>query len=561
MLITNKNELKKFAPDQRIWQGIPSVEVTSGGKVYYTFYGGGIKEQFGNYCILKTCRTDFTDHKIIAVEYQGNDGRSYDPCLWIDPLNRLWWIFNVMPNHATYATICENPDADEPVFGKPFKIGYDVMLNKPTVLSTGEWLFSIAVWGTGVLAVRDCFTPHRDKKAFVYKSVNNGETFTKLGGAAPVSRSFDEHMIIEKKDGTLAMYIRTRYGIGVSYSCDGGNNWSNPVNSWLGGPDSRFFIRRLKSGRLLLVNHYNFKGRNNLTAMLSEDDGETWKGYLLLDERANVSYPDAIEASDGYIYITYDRERGAFLHRLNDALSKPREILIAKVTEEDILAGKIVSKGSELKVVVDKLTEYNGEDKDPYCEIVKDKDEYVRMLAKKETGNEIVDKLFEDYGRCCMSLSESSRQIVDENCELLIDEEKTNDVLSRVVAIEKIISVLGEEISEDYQYSAYVIERVKNIVNDNVSTVGFSLNDVAEQLNVSKYYVCHLFKNRVGITVLQYINHRRLATAKLLLVNSDKSILAISIAVGFVDAAYFSKWFKRMEGITPMAYRNLNKIN
>jgi AraC-like DNA-binding protein len=368
-------------------------------------------------------------------------------------------------------------------------------------------------------------------------------------------------MIIEKQDGTLAMYIRTRYGIGVSYSCDGGNNWSAPVNSWLGGPDSRFFIRRLKSGRLLLVNHYNFKGRNNLTAMLSEDDGETWKGYLLLDERANVSYPDAIEANDGYIYVTYDRERGAFLHRLNDALSKPREILIAKVTEEDILAGKIVSKGSELKVVVDKLTEYNGEDKDPYCEIVKDKDEYVRMLAKKETGNEIVDKLFEDYGRCCMSLSESSRQIVDENCELLLNNEKSSDVLSRVVAIEKIISVLGEEISEDYQYSAYVIERVKNIVNENVSTVGFSLNEVAEQLNVSKYYICHLFKNRVGITVLQYINHRRLSTAKLLLVNSDKSILAISIAVGFIDAAYFSKWFKRMEGITPMAYRNLNKIN
>lgn len=120
-------------------------------------------------------------------------------------------------------------------------------------------------------------------------------------------------------------------------------------------------IRRLKSGRLLMINHYNFdqridlddimnqgnvkswKGRSHLTAMLSEDDGETWPYTLLLDERNEVSYPDAKEADNGYIYVTYDWERVT-----------QREILMARFTEDDILRGKILSPEGKLRVLVNK---------------------------------------------------------------------------------------------------------------------------------------------------------------------------------------------------------------
>ncbi len=558
MIITSENELKKFASDKRVWQGIPSIEVTKGGRLFYTFYSGGIKEQFGNYCILKCSNTNFDCDKLLAVEYEGENKRSYDPCLWIDPLNRLWWIWSVMPSHSTYACICENPDANEIIFGKPFKIGYDVMLNKPTVLSTGEWLFPIAVWGSNIVALRDCPTPHRDKRAFVYKSVNNGETFTKFGGVSAKERSYDEHMIIEKMDGSLVMFIRARYGIAKSYSYNGGKDWTEPVNSWLGGPDSRFFIRRLKSGKLLLINHYNFSGRNNLTAMISDDDGENWYGHLTFDERDSVSYPDAVEADDGFIYIIYDRERGAFLHCLSDALKKPREVLCAKITEEDIASGKIVSKGSRTKVVLEKLSEYNGE-VDPYKEIIKNKEEYVRILSENNDGNAIIDKLFEDYGRCCITFDDARRKLLDDNCAILSENSSNADILTKIVAIEKIISVLGEGIIDDAQYSSFIIERIKTIVNDNLSVAGFGLNELADELNISKFYMCHFFKARTGTTILQYMNYCRIAKAKKLLINTDKSILSISLAVGITDTTYFSKWFKKAERISPLSYRNLNK--
>ena len=229
------------------------------------------------------------------------------------------------------------------------------MMNKPTVLSSGEWLFPIAVWDLVTLSggfngVADASGKQSDleeRLAFAYRSVNNGESFERLGGSNIPQRSFDEHMILELKDGTLAMFVRTKYGIGVSYSTDKGLSWSKGEDSGLGGPCSRFFIRRLKSGRVLLINHFGYTGRSHLTAMLSEDDGKTWKYKLLLDERANVSYPDATENGDGYIYITYDRERGGFLNSLEKAYASAREVLIAKITEEDIIAGELISeKGS-----------------------------------------------------------------------------------------------------------------------------------------------------------------------------------------------------------------------
>jgi hypothetical protein len=97
----------------------------------------------------------------------------------------------------------------------------------------------------------------------------------------------------------------------------------------------------MPSGRLLLLNHYDFNGRNNLYAMLSDDDGETWPHKLLLDERDNVSYPDAAIRPGGEINIIYDRERyGA------------SEILTARITENEILGGCITDPGSYLKNVI-----------------------------------------------------------------------------------------------------------------------------------------------------------------------------------------------------------------
>lgn len=552
MLITDKKKLEKFSSQYRIWQGIPSIEVTKKGRVLVTFYSGGVKEEVGNFSMIICSDNGVDFSEPIAVAYKENN-RCYDPCLWIDPKGRLWFTWAESADvYRVMAAICDDPDAETLEWHEPFEIGGEVMMNKPIALTTGEWLFPCAVWAARLCNMVSGLkeSDDTDRRAFAYKSVDNGKSFEKLGGVDMPKRSFDEHMILELKDGRLAMYVRTEYGIGVSYSYDRGKNWTKGENSGLGGPCSRFHIRRLKSGRILLVNHYNFKGRNNLTAMLSEDEGKTWKYKLLLDSRNSVSYPDAKEADDGYIYICYDRERGCFKRSLENAYADAREILIAKITEEDIMAGEIVNDGSRLAMVASRLGNYALEEQNPYNEIGRYTEaELVKYLLDK-SGEEILSVLFEQYGINCMNMHMLDCNRFDSLAALLDsgDKEKT---ISEMVSLVKSAYVADKA-------SVPIIERIKNVIREGLSDE-ISVSDIAQKIGISQYYMCHVFKKTTGITVTEYKNELKITRAKELLVRSDMKISDIAYECGFGSSSYFSKNFFEAEHILPSEYREAHK--
>lgn len=368
MLITDKKELRRYYADHRVWQGIPGIVCTKKGREFVSFYSGNVIETYGNFAVLimRDKGGDFGE-PIAAVEKPGNF-RCFDPVLWIDPLDRLWFIWNVMPGEQVMAAICDDPDGNPLRWHEPVCIGRGIMMNKPVVLRNGQWLFPIAFWKKNIYAEmrESAYLPEDVAGAYVYKTADQGKTFEKMGFADCPGRTFDEHMVLELDDGTLMMLIRTAYGIGVSYSRDGGRSWSVCEDSGLGGPDSRFHICRLRSGRVLLINHVDFTKRDHLTALLSEDGGRTFPHKLLLDERESVSYPDAFETENGDIYITYDRKRGCNKKNLEEAYANAREILTARLREEDILAGELVCEGSYLRRVVSKLGKLSPECGDPY---------------------------------------------------------------------------------------------------------------------------------------------------------------------------------------------------
>lgn len=164
------------------------------------------------------------------------------------------------------------------------------------------------------------------------------------------SRSYDEHMIIERNDGTLWMLVRTKYGVGESISKDQGKSWSELSPSKIQHPSARLFIRRLKSGNLLLVKHgpIDMKTeRSHLMAFISKDDGESWSRGLLIDQRKGVSYPDGQETEDGKIYLVYDYNRVT-----------NQNILITSFTENDILTSDYDEK--ILKVYKNRKTVSEG---------------------------------------------------------------------------------------------------------------------------------------------------------------------------------------------------------
>lgn len=84
-----------------------------------------------------------------------------------------------------------------------------------------------------------------------------------------------------------------------------------------------------------------------------------------------------------------------------------------------------------------------------------------------------------------------------------------------------------------------------------------SLADVAEHFYISKDYLGRLFKECFGITVNSYILSVRITKAKQLLRFSDKTTEEIGALVGMPDANYFSRMFKKVEGVSPSEYRKL----
>jgi len=344
-IYTDSGDLRAFLPEARQWLGIPGIERSGGGRLFVTFYSGGAGEGYGNYCALLQSDDDgATWRDPVAAVYAGDSARCFDPCLWIDPLGRLWWTFSVQQDCGVWYSVCENPDAPTPTWPQPRRLADGVMMNKPLVTSAGDWLFPVAVWRDYRTAGDDVkFGFQRvegEKKSFVYRSRDAGAHFERLGGADVPQTSFDEHMLIEQSDGSLRMLVRTLHGaggIGEALSRDGGLTWKT-VPCGLSGPSSRFYVRTLPGDSVLLLYHADTRERRNLAAMLSTDGGATFPHRLMIDARDDVSYPDAALAPDGTIYMVYDRDRyGA------------KEILMAKFTQADILAGKI--GGGILRVV------------------------------------------------------------------------------------------------------------------------------------------------------------------------------------------------------------------
>jgi len=272
--------------------------------------------------------------------------------LWTDPLGRLWLIFDQSMDMfdgraGVWVAVCDKPDAKEPTWSKPRRIWHGVTLNKPTVLSTGEWMLPISLdQRPGFRKFKGCFKqldPFRGANVFV--STDKGVTWQRRGCVRFPNPDWHEHMIVERKDGTLWMLARTARGIMQSTSSDSGRTWSQPSFPSIKHPVARFFVRRLASGRILLIKHGktidSHEGRSMLTAWLSDDEGETWRGGLMLDERKGISYPDGFQAPDGTIYISYDRNRAT-----------DGEILLARFTEQDIMAGELVGPKSKLKMLI-----------------------------------------------------------------------------------------------------------------------------------------------------------------------------------------------------------------
>lgn len=102
------------------------------------------------------------------------------------------------------------------------------------------------------------------------------------------------------------------------------------------------------------------------------------------------------------------------------------------------------------------------------------------------------------------------------------------------------------------------IQRVLEYIAENV-TNNISLEEAAKVANMSSFYLSKLFKKEMGINFVTYISMQKIQEAKKWLLDTDEPIGNIAMELGYNEPNYFSKVFKRIEGMTPTTYRQKNR--
>ena len=102
------------------------------------------------------------------------------------------------------------------------------------------------------------------------------------------------------------------------------------------------------------------------------------------------------------------------------------------------------------------------------------------------------------------------------------------------------------------------MSKIIKYVNENYPYIS-SMDEIASKFYISKYYLCHLFKEHMEVSFISYLNTIKIRAACELLRTSDLTLSQIATRCGFNSIPYFCKVFKESKGISPSQYRKQSK--
>lgn len=105
-----------------------------------------------------------------------------------------------------------------------------------------------------------------------------------------------------------------------------------------------------------------------------------------------------------------------------------------------------------------------------------------------------------------------------------------------------------------------LMSQAKRVIEERFCST-ITLEDIASKLNISPYYLSHIFSNESGFSLSHYLRDVRMSKAAGLLEDHRLNINEIALSVGFSDPIYFRRVFKAYFGMSPKAYRTKMIIN
>lgn len=141
--------------------------------------------------------------------------------------------------------------------------------------------------------------------------------------------------------------------------------------------------------------------------------------------------------------------------------------------------------------------------------------------------------------------------LLDVICNLLKMKERIKSFLSKGTTDHLLIDALTTNNADEA-----FIKKLNSIINTNIDNPQLDVAFLMQEMAISRTPLYNKIKALTGIGVNDYINNIRIAQAKELLAQTDKSITEISDLTGFSYQRYFSTIFKQATGVSPSQYRN-----
>jgi len=302
---------------------------------------------------------------------------------------------------------------------------------------------------------------------------------------------------------------------------------------------------------------------NRITVLIYEDqmDHEYEQRTRAIDLAGSIlSSLERIVDSEIYIGIGSRYK----IHRVNASYQEATKA-ISKMTGEKILHIK------DATINVDEAQQYI---------MMKIKSDETHMIKKIEEGDfeavkGCINRIFDRINRTYGEMNNSVKNIVMEMVVLMHTTAYFNNIVEDNISYDSYLDDI-KEIDNIHKLQTYCLTKAKSITEQigleketKVSDVIYKakiyidenfnkeigLKEVSEAVAISPQYFSKIFKEEIRVNFIDYITGVRIQRAKELLKAQTLSIKEIAFEVGYNDPNYFSRLFKKIEGISPTEYQ------
>jgi len=151
-------------------------------------------------------------------------------------------------------------------------------------------------------------------------------------------------------------------------------------------------------------------------------------------------------------------------------------------------------------------------------------------------------KMYDNFSTLTQSIAKNNQKSFFSRLE-------TSSILTQLFSRFLDSAILKQEITDKR------IKKTLRYIRENIDK-NFKVNDLADICNLNRDHFTRLFKKEMQCTPMQYIGRKKIEKAQLILVAQEKSVKDIAFALSFDDVAHFHRSFKRVTGMSPIAYKN-----